>query len=396
MPKLTLTDAAVKRLKPPAKGQVDVFDRGYPGLALRMSYGGTRSWIYFARVGGRLVRHPLGTYPAMGVAAAREAWRAAREQVQAGKALPRTTRKRKAADAAGPIEHRDAVENVVRDWLRRDQAGNASHNEVARIMARDVVPEWRGRLITSISRRDVIELLDGIVDAGKVAKARNVHAHLHRLFAWSVGRDVIAANPMAEMDKPGAAVERDRVLSDSEVAALWRAALAIGYPFGPIAQVLMLTACRRSEVAELRRDEIDAEAACLRLSGARTKNGEPRTVPLTPLAWRILTSGPRIAGSGYVFTTTGRTPVSGWSKCKAMLDRECRFNEPWRLHDLRRTAATGLEGLGVPLPVTESILGHTAGSKAGIVGIYQRHQYEAEKRLALGKWSNHILNLVAA
>src|SRR5690606_7549045 len=135
-------------------------DRGYPGLCLRLSYGGTRTWIFFTRVGGRLVRHKLGTYPAMGIAAAREAWRKAREDVQAGKGLPRPTRKRKPADASRSIENRDAIENVIAEWLRRDQAGNASHDEVKRIMERDVVPAWRGRLITNVGRRDVIDLLD--------------------------------------------------------------------------------------------------------------------------------------------------------------------------------------------------------------------------------------------
>src|SRR5690606_1265845 len=163
MPKRTLTDAAIRRLKAPAKGQLDVFDRGYPGLCLRLSYGGTRTWIFFTRIGGRLVRHRLGTYPAMGVAAAREAWRKVREDVQAGKGLPRPARKQKPTDD-GASETRDAIENVVAEWLKRDQASNASHHEVARIMARDVVPVWRGRLITDITRRDVIDLLDAIVD----------------------------------------------------------------------------------------------------------------------------------------------------------------------------------------------------------------------------------------
>lgn len=394
MPKRTLTDAAIRRLKAPAKGQLDVFDQGYPGLCLRLSYGGTRTWMFFTRVGGRLVRHRLGTYPAMGVAAARDAWRKVREDVQSGKGLPSPARKRNSTEGGASLS-RDAIESVIADWLKRDQSGNASFDEVKRIMMRDVLPTWRGRLITSLGRRDVIELLDAIVDEGKIAKARNVHAHLHRLFAWSVGRGIISANPMAELDKPGQAVERDRVLSDAEVATLWRAALALGWPFGPIVHLLLLTACRRAEIGGLRWDEIDADSTCLRLPAARTKNFEPRIVPLTPLAWRILMGGPRIADSPFVFTTTGDTPVSGWSKAKLMLDRECRFNDAWRLHDLRRTAATGLEALGIPLAVTEAVLGHVSGSKAGIVGVYQRHRYEREKREALARWSDHVLSLVA-
>jgi integrase len=377
--KRTLTDAAVKKLKLPKAGQLDIFDKGYPGLCLRLSYGGRRTWVYFCRERGKLKRHTLGIYPAMSLGAARKAWRSAKERVDSGQALR---------------PPRNSVAEVASDWLKRDQEGNAAHAEVKRTIERDVLPEWKGRMIQAIGRRDVLDLLDGIVDRGKVSHARHVHAYLHRLFRWSVGRGVLEQNPMADLPKPGEAVSRDRMLSDGEIRALWLASKAIGWPFGPIAQLLLLTAARRAEIGGLEWRELDKVGACIRLPGKRTKNDEARTIPLCPLAWRILHDGPRIQGSRLVFSTTGTTTVSGWSKAKAALDRHMGVNDPWRLHDLRRTAATNMEALGVPLQVTEAILGHTAGSKGGIVQVYQQHAYEAEKRAALAKWAGKVLSIV--
>jgi integrase len=380
VPKISLTDAAVRKLKAPETGRTDYFDKAYTGLTLRIGPR-SRTWFYMHRLGGKLVRHRLGGYPAMGVADAHDAWRHARDQVHAGKP-PRPAPK-----------HRDAVEKVVADWLERDQKGNATFAEVKAVFDKVVVPAWSGRLVTSIDRGDVLDVLDGIADRGRVGRARHVHAFLNRFFNWSVGRGIMPANPMAELPKHGEAMKRDRVLSDAEIASLWRACKAIGWPYGPIVQALLLTLCRREEINALRWDEIHGDE--VRLPKERTKTDVARIVPLEPLAWRILHDGPRIQGSPYVFNSrTGATPPTGWSKVKAQIDRLTGINEPWRLHDLRRTGATGMECLGVPLPVTEAVLGHVSGSKGGIVGVYQQHTYGPEKRDALTKWAGHVLAVV--
>src|SRR5678816_3736172 len=179
---------------------------------------------------------------------------------------------------------------------------------------------------------------------------------------------------MQDLPKPGEKVDRDRVLSDVEIARLWAAAKLIGWPFGPIYQLLLLTAARRAEIGALEWGEVEAAGPCIRLPPERTKSGREHIVPLTPMAWRIVSDGPRIMGK-FVFSTTGSTPVSGWSKAKAQLDAHMGVNQDWRVHDIRRTTATGLERLGVPIAVTESVLGHVSGAKAGIVSVYQRHQY---------------------
>jgi integrase len=212
---------------------------------------------------------------------------------------------------------------------------------------------------------------------------------LHKLFRWAVTRDIIPANPAADMDKPGSETKRDRVLSDSDLAAVWKAAETLGWPFGDVIRLLILTGARRNEIGHLRWSEIDQDA--IKLKGERTKNAEPHNIPLSPAAIAILSEGPRIAGSQFVFTTNGRSPVSGWSRIKTRLPT---LDEPWRLHDLRRTVATGLQKLGVNLQTIEAVLGHVSGSRSGVVGVYQRHSFDAEKRAALDAWGAHVMALV--
>jgi integrase len=389
MPIRSLTVAAVARIKPPAQGQADHFDKGYPGLALRVSYGGSKSWVYFYRLhGGKLRRLTLGRFPAMELADARTAWQHARLAVGKGE-----NPARRKPVAAGTFAA------VADEWLKRDQKGNRSHDEVKRVIERDVKPEWEDRLFASIARHDVRDLIDGIADRGAVTYARRVHAHLHRLFQWALGRDLIERNPVAGLPKPGEHVERDRKLSDAELAIVWKAASQTEWPFGPLFRLLILTAARREEIGALQWSEIQGDV--IELKGARTKNGEPHIIPLFTTAVEIVESLPHIGKSEYVFTTTGATPVSGWSKAKALLDEEAaKINDgtalpDWRLHDLRRTAASAMQRLGISLQVVEAILGHVSGSRAGIVRIYQQHDFAAEKRAALEALARHVVGLVS-
>lgn len=389
MPKRALAAAAVARIKAPAQGQEDHFDKGFPGLALRVSYGGSKTFVYFYRLHGKQHRLTLGRWPAMDLAGARDAWQTARKLVGKGENPARV----RPAQA-------DSFEAVAAEWLKRDQAQNRSAANVRAIVDRYLLPAWEGRPFNTITRRDAIELIDAVADKGYPTMARRLHSHLHRLFRWSVGRGIIAINPIAELPKPGDAVKRDRVLTDAELALIWRAACGIEWPFGPIFRLLILTGARREEIGALRWAEVDGDV--IHLEGARTKNGEPRTIPLAPPGVAIVAEIPRVVDSGFAFSTTaGRTSVSGWSKAKQVLDAEAakldhgRALPEWRLHDLRRTVATGLQRLGVNLQVIEAVLGHISGSRAGIVGVYQRYGFEKEKRAALEAWGRHVESLVS-
>ena len=382
MPKRALTAASVERIKPPQKGQVDIFDQGYPGLALRVSYGGRKSWVFFYRIGGKLRRMSLGTYPALSLKEAHDAWREARNNAQAGRD-PSHAAKRSAGA-------RDFA-SVLDDWFKRDQANNRSVESTRRLIDLDVTPVWQHRLVGDIDRADVMDILDRIVDRGSPIVARRLHAHLHRFFVWCVARGYIDVNPMMYLPKPAAARKRERVLSDDELSRGWRAVKELGWPHGAAIQLLILTGARRQEIAELTRAELKGDI--IELSGGRTKNGQPHIIPLSSPALHILEAAPRVAGSNFIFTVQGRRPIASWSQIKRRLDSELGLPE-WRIHDLRRTVATGLQKLKTPLEVTESILGHTSGSRGGIVGVYQRYDYAAEKRAALEAWGSHVMALV--
>ena len=380
MPKITLTDAAVKRLKAPAIAQIDYFDSGYPGLALRVSCGGRKSWNYIYRFAGKPRRMTFDTFPAMTLAGAHEAWRQARDDVRAG------------LDPAKPKAPEPATDfgSVFEEWMQRDQAGQRSERDVRKRMEREVVHLWTHRKITDIGKRDILDAIDRVADRGHKTSALRLYAHLHRMFQWCLGRGIVTANPVTALPKPGDETRRDRVLNDAELIAVWNAAEKIGYPFGQATQLLILTGARRQEIAALKWSEI--EDGAIRLSGARTKNGQPHLIPLSSFARSILDSNPRTGD--FVFSLTGKFPIRNWSRAKADLDDYACITEPYVLHDFRRTAATNLQKLKVPLEVTEAILGHVSGSRAGIVGIYQKHDYAPEKRAALEVWGAHVMALV--
>ena len=169
------------------------------------------------------------------------------------------------------------------------------------------------------------------------------------------------------------------------------------WPFGPIFRLLILTAARRAEIGDLRWSEIDQ--AEIRLAGERqTKNAEAHVIPLSVPAKATLQDLPRIAGTDFVFGQSGQTS-GGWYRSKKKLDAQAaKLNGgpllPWRIHDLRRTVATGMQKLGIGLQTIEAVLGHVGGSRSGIVGIYQRHSFDAEKRAALEAWGAHVTALV--
>jgi integrase len=263
---------------------------------------------------------------------------------------------------------------------------------------------WSGRPLASITKRDAIVLLEGIADDGHGVTANRTLTNLKTFFGFCVNRDLLAASPVATMDAPAAEKPRERKLQDHELAALWRAADADGYPFGRLVQLLVLTGARRDELREATWSEFDLDNATWLLPAARSKNGREHLVPLAPTAVTILRGLPRIAGGGLLFTTTGETPISGLSKAKDRLDEamlaELRTAdskavlEGWTPHDLRRTLASGLQSLGFSIEVVEACLNHKSGTLRGVAGIYARHDYKAEKTQAFEAWARHVDGLV--
>ncbi len=374
------------------------------GLYLVIQPSGARSWaVRYRNAAGTPRKHTLGTYPAIDLRSARELAQHALIEVAKG-SDPAADRKSARTGAKVPSD-RDIVEKVADQFIERyAKANTKSWAETKRILDREVVAHWRGRHLAAIGRADVHDLLDGVVDRGSPVMANRVLAALRKMCSWSVDRGIIAASPCDKIKAPTAERSRDRVLSDDELRGLWAATDAIGWPFGALVKILLLTGQRRDEVGKMRWSEIDLDGKLWILPKERSKNAQAHAVPLSGPVLAILAGLPRIAsakGQDYVFTVTGKTAVSGFSGAKERIDAllAASHGEPvpaWVLHDLRRTAATGMARLGTALPVVERVLNHVSGSFGGIVGVYQKHGFADEKRHALTTWAAFVERLVTA
>jgi integrase len=209
-----------------------------------------------------------------------------------------------------------------------------------------------------------------------------------------VENEIVTVSPIAGVKPPAVEASRDRVLSDDELKRLWQAALKMGFPFGPLVQLLILTGQRRGEVAGMEWAELDLEKGLWTLPRERTKNDRRHEVPLSEQAIDLIQQLPRISDR-YAFSINGTAPINSFGKNKDHLDELLPDMPAWVLHDIRRSVASGMAKLGINLPVIEKILNHVSGSFAGIVGIYQRHDFADEKRNALDTWGSHIAELVA-
>lgn len=385
-----ITDAMVQRVKPAPKGKrVEYWDAIVQGFGLRVTDAGGKSFFLRTRLGGEQLRLSW-PYPATSLEAARAAAKAALDDVAHG-----TDPKAKRAEEERETARRkaDTVDTVAALFIERyAKPKNRSWKETERILHSNVLSRWSGRPIGSVKKRDVIDLLDTIVDRGSPTMANRVLACVRKMFAWCVERGIVEHSPAAGIKAPSREVDRDRVLSDDEIKAVWQAAEGMGWPFGPLVHLLALTAQRRDEVAGMAWAEIDLARALWTIPKERAKNGLAHEVPLNGPALCILEQAPRLGA--LVFSTTGQTPVSGFSKAKARLDARCGVTD-WTLHDLRRTATTGMAQLGIPPHVADKVLNHKTGSIRGVAAVYNRHAYLDERREALEAWGKRVMMSLA-
>jgi integrase len=405
MPTRKLTDLFVERAKPPPHGRIEYFDAAFPGLALRITDNGGKSWCAFYRFKGRLRRFTMGRYPAIKPAQARREAAAALERVREGV----DPAEEKQAQREMRTPETDTFGAVALDYVERHHGKNSrksTYLEAKRDIERNVLPKWRNRPIASISRRDVLDLIDGIIARGAEVQANRTLARLRALFNWAIEKDRVAVSPVARMKLPTQEHARDRVLSDDELRWLWQACDQAGWPFGPLVKLLLLTAQRRDEVAGMEWSEIDLLKRVWTLPRHKAKNDRVHEVQLSDAAIEVLRSLPRM-GDGLVFTTTGKRPISGFSKAKRRLDaamhkanrvelstKKGTSIPEWTLHDLRRTAATGMAKLKISPHVTDKVLNHVSGTISGVAAIYNRFEYLDERRDALDAWSRHVGNLI--
>jgi integrase len=273
------------------------------------------------------------------------------------------------------------------------------------LVAKGLADRWTKRPVAEIDGHDIYAIVDETRRSGAPglprrsdrpteARARAMFSCLSRMFGWLVQHRRVTLNPCAGVHRPEAPKARDRVLTDAEVVLFWNAASDERVEFSAPLKLLLLTGCRLNEVARMTWSELSDHSTWI-IPGTRTKNGRPHLVALAPIAQEILASvGESVREQHYIFSTAGGTsPVSGWSKIKNRMDQ--RMNIPhWRLHDLRRTAATGMAEIGIAPHIVEAALNHVSGAKAGVAGVYNRAQYAAEKKAALARWAQHVLALV--
>ena len=435
----TLTAAAVAKLPPDVKRR-EIPDAGCPGLRLIIQPSGAKSWaLRFRRPNGKTAKMTLGPFDNLGemegepvvgqpltLAAARRVAADIMRQRALGKdvisdhniakrrrTLDRDEQTANAFDAAARAFIEQHAKPNTRSWVITAKILGLSPATLEPVKG-GLAERWRGKPVGEITGDDIHSVVDearvvGIPGLGKRrigasdSMARVSYGRLSRFFAWlMMERRIIKMNPCLGVWRPPVGDARERTLSDQEIRWLWRAAESLGYPFGPALRLLLLTGQRRGEVGGMRWDELSEDQTIWTLPASRAKNSRAHVVPLPQAAQRLIASVP-VIGNTFILTTDGRTHAAGWSKVKVRLDRrmmelaraESAVIPPWTIHDIRRTVATGLQRLGVRLEVTEAVLNHQSGSRAGIVAVYQRHQYFDEKRAALDLWAAHVEKIVS-
>lgn len=383
MPTITLTDAIVATADPPESGRLELWDTELPGFGLRVSPAGRRSWQVMYRVDGRKRRLSLGVFPALPLKLARDTARATLKEVAKGNDP--------AAQRASLRGTELTFERFARAYVERHAKQTKRTWEAeARMIEKDLLPAWGLRAVDGIRRRDVIEVVERICARGHPYAANRRLSLLRTMFAWGVQTDMVQATPVVGVAAPKREVRRQRVLDDAEVAALWRAWDTMAWPFGSFFQMLLLTAQRRGQVANLRLADIGLTNQVWTVPDRSGQIGSGHEIPLSTYALEIATSLPR-TDSALVFPARARPGrhISGFSKAAHRATLLSGVAD-WRSEDLRRTAAVGMMQLGAEAPVVRNILDRAATSSVGGVDVSDTRSGFEEMRQALELWGEHL------
>ncbi len=397
MARQRLTDRSLNRKPPPA--MVELWDTLLPAFGVRLHSGGRRTFFVMGRFRGKQRRYKIGIYPATSLAEARSRARDLLQDLARGRdpkkreALERREEQRRQANNFAAV-----AEAFLEEYVRAKQLRSAANIESQ--ITHVLIPAWGDRPIADITRADIKELLrttrrkkgKGQNRRGGPTAANRLLATISKLFNWALDEEIVQTSPAVRLTPPAPEVERDRILGDDEIKAIWNAAGKMGFPFGSMIKLLFLTGQRRSEVARMCWSEVDVDAAAWTIPGARAKSGRGHLVPLSPAALKILGEAPETGE--YVFSSgrAGDRPVSGFSRAKRRCTRLSGLVEDWRLHDIRRSVATGLRSLGFDRLTVSKILNH---AESGVTRIYDRFADDAGKRRALDEWAMHVEAVVS-
>lgn len=365
---MRLTDTAIHALKTPRKGAVIHYDDLLPGFGVRVSEGGTKSYIL--TYGPRRQRETIGR---VGIIKLRDA------RIEARRLLVEHT---SGKDKPAPICWDEAVKEFLTE--KKHKLSPRTHDDYTYHLGKHF--RYGPTKLMDLAPRDLWRNIDRL--SRTRGEQRRAFEILRVFVNWAHRRHYFYRNPMERMQMPSRYTPRDRVLTNDELKRVWKA--AGDDTFGKIVKLLILTGQRRGEITQLTGAMVGEDT--ITLPGALAKNGRKHTLPLGAAAKAILNRP--IPSDAFVFPALGKaTPFNGHSPCKRKLDKRCGVSD-WTLHDLRRTFASGLASIGVSIPVIERLLNHVSGSFGGIVGVYQRYDFMPEMREAISRWEAHVAHLI--
>jgi integrase len=378
-------------------------DSEVTGFGAVCTKAGACSYFIEYRLGGRATPQKRVTIGKHGVLTPDEARKLAREELgKVARGLDVAEHRKEKREKLAGLTFAEAVEKFL---AVHSEPGRYWHEKRARLTSADV-KALAAKPLSTVSRKHVADAVDKAA-ARSDASARLLFSDLRPFFKWANQRELVDANPMDGLSAPKPSEARDRTLEEPEIKAFWQASGEMAWPFQSIYKLLLLTGARREEVAGMRWSELDLDGGVWTIPGGRTKNSREHRIFLPVQAIAILD---RVAveaakarhgyplDSELVFSTTGNTSPSGFSKAKRALDARMKeilgpkFKD-WRVHDLRRTAATGMENLGIETRVIEAALNHVSGTKAGIIGVYQRSSHRDAVKAAFEAWGRHLAAL---
>jgi len=386
--KTTLTDAKISGLKSPETGQKELSDSKVPGLRLRIGSSGAKTFILRKRIGTKTKNMTIGRYPALSLSDARKRARTLINDIE-------TT----GVPALVPTSRTKTIRAL---WpaYEKAKADLRSIDTIRSIFDRHILPKLGDRIADTVKRSEVTSFVDGI---DKPIMARLVLAQLSSFYTWAMPRlDNLEYNPCRDAGRPPKSKRRTRTLTEAELKTLWQVLESEGFPWRQGVKLLILTGQRRNEVFAADRSEFDLDARTWTIPAERAKNDKTHIVPLSAAAIEIIESVPIIDDSPKLFPAfrNSKNSPSGFSKVTerlrgkvdGLLDRT--DSDIWTLHDIRRTVATGFQRLGMRFEVTEATLNHISGSKGGIAGVYQTHDWAEEKCTALNAWAIEVDRIV--
>jgi integrase len=375
MPKVLLTDIVASTAKPVLGKQVSLWDTRTQNFGLRVNPQGTKTWQVM--IGDERQRITIGHYPKMSL---KEARTLALKIIGNGEAPP------KQSTDITPYLASDAVSKYIE--LNHANSRPSYVKEEERLLKRHLLSRYADLPLDKFTTAHLIGIIDDLANVPAI----QFHAHraIKTFFKWAVHRQLIPSSPASTLPNSGKINERDRLLTDAELARIYNAATNLAYPFGFIVLIAIHTGLRRGEVGALKWSYISPDL--ITIPKEITKNAREHVLP------NLINDDLRLvpkSASEYLFPTVTDKPFCAWGKNKARLDELCGVQD-FVLHDFRRYLSSTMRRLGVPIDVTETILNHVSGSRSQIQRIYDRHDRLPEMRQALQLYEKHLTALISS